>query len=398
MILILLLSLSLVLPMAAEEQPDSVQVHAPAHTAFVDLKPLRVGLGVVLPMVAYDFMYFRQDASVARVRQHYASGHQVRWDDVTQFVPLAATWGMRLGGLEGRSSSHWEALSAHATSYALAMGAVYAGKYIFKRGRPDGSNRLSFPSGHTAFAFTGATILNAEYGSRYPWVSAAGYGVATLTGLGRVLNNRHWATDVVTGAGVGIAATYLGYLLNDLMWGRGLKRFELTNEREGYDSWGYIVLRKGRNDVLSQVEGAYEGKLGSDVTLLARYPIYRQIGLQMQGSLWENYNAETEQGLQSFAVMLGADFMQGFWDGRLWVDGKVVGGYHAPIKQSVGVRSTPRADALQLTGGGFVAQAGAGLTYILTDRMALNLGVDYTILPKYKLKGLGGSVGLAYLF
>lgn len=396
-VLSVILSILLALPLTAIEQPDSAQVRVPVHPSLVDLKPLRAGLGVMLPMVAYEMMYYKQDVSVVRVRGHYAPEHHVGWDDVTQFLPLATTWGMRIGGVEGRSSNHWEALSAHATSYALTMGTVYAGKYITKRDRPDGSNQLSFPSGHTAFAFAGATILDAEYGSRYPWLSAAGYGVATLTAVGRVLNNRHWATDVVAGAGVGIAATYVGYLLNDLMWGRGLARFELEEEREGYDSWGYLTLRKGRQDILSTV-GDYEGKLGNDMTLIARYPIYRQIGLQMQGSLWESYNAESQKGAQSFAVMLGADFMQGFWHGRLWVDGKVAGGYHAPIKQTIGLRGTPRSEAQQLTGGGFAAQASIGLHYILTNRMALNAAVDYTLLPKYKLKGFGGGVGLAYVF
>lgn len=384
--------------MTAAELADSVPVRDSAPTALVDLKPMRVGLGVVLPMVAYDMMYYKQDLSVARMREHYASEHHVGWDDYTQVLPLALTWGMRIGGVEGRSSNHWEALSAHATSYALTMGTVYAGKYITKRSRPDGSNQLSFPSGHTAFAFAGATILDAEYGARYPWLSAAGYGVATLTGLGRVLNNRHWATDVVAGAGVGIAATYVGYLLNDLMWGRGLERFELTEEREGSDSWGYLMLRKGRQDLFAEV-GEYGGnKLGSDVSLVARYPIYRQIGLQMQGTLWEAYNPEQALGVQSLAVMLGADFMQGFWHGRLWVDGKVAGGYHAPVKLSTGYRGSSRTGAAELTGGGFVAQAGVGLSYLLTDRVAFNLSVDYTMLPKYKLHGMGGGVGLAYVF
>ncbi|WP_211837275.1 phosphatase PAP2 family protein [Porphyromonas levii] len=398
MILVALMPLLLALPMAGEEQPDSIQVQAPAYTSLVDLKPLRMGLGVVLPMVAYDFMYYKQDVSISRMREHYTPGYKMGWDNVTQFVPLGVTWGMRLSGLEGRSASHWEALSAHAISYAVAMGTVYAGKYLTKRIRPDASNQYSFPSGHTAFAFAGATILDAEYGSRYPWLSAAGYGVATLTAVGRVLNNRHWATDVVTGAGVGIAATYIGYLLNDLMWGRGLERFELTEERENAFSWGYLMLRKGRSDLLTNIKGVYEGKLGSDVTLLVRYPMYRQIGLQMQGSLWESFNPEHAEGVQSFAVLLGADFMQGFWHGRLWVDSKVGAGYHLPIKLSKGYRGTPRTEALQLTKGGFVAQASVGLSYVLTDHMALNLAVDYTLLPKYRLKGFGGSVGLAYIF
>lgn len=385
------------MPMLAEEHADSIQVAKPEYISVVDLSPLRVGLGVVLPMVAYDFMYFRQDMSVVRMRDHYAPNHCAGWDDVTQFMPLAATWTMQLVGVQSRSENKWEALTAHAASYAIGLGTMYAGKYIVKRTRPDGGDQLSFPSGHTTSAFIAATILDAEYGSKYPWLSGIGYGIATLTGVGRVLNNRHWATDVVTGAGVGIAGTYLGYLVSDLIWGRGLKRFELEEEREGYESYGYMVLRKGRTDLLSKLLG-YKGTLGSDITLMARCPVYRQIGVRLQGGLWENYNPDNQEGINSYMAMLGADFMQGFWDGRLWVDGAVAAGYHAPFKKSVGYGDGARGEAETIMGGGFAAQASVGLSYLLTNSLALNVSADYTILPKNKIQGFGGGVGLAYVF
>ncbi|MBR8730130.1 hypothetical protein IX332_001463 [Porphyromonas levii] len=78
MILVALMPLLLALPMAGEEQPDSIQVQAPAYTSLVDLKPLRMGLGVVLPMVAYDFMYYKQDVSISRMREHYTPGYKMR--------------------------------------------------------------------------------------------------------------------------------------------------------------------------------------------------------------------------------------------------------------------------------------------------------------------------------
>lgn len=70
--------------------------------------------------------------------------------------------------------------------------------------RPDGSNNKSFPSGHTATAFMAATMLHKEYGGRSPWYSIAGYSMATVTGVSRMLNNKHWLSDVLVGAGIGI--------------------------------------------------------------------------------------------------------------------------------------------------------------------------------------------------
>ena len=49
-----------------------------------------------------------------------------------------------------------------------------------KEMRPDGSTANSWPSGHTATSFVGATILHKEYGlTRSPWYSIAGYSLAT---------------------------------------------------------------------------------------------------------------------------------------------------------------------------------------------------------------------------
>ena len=56
----------------------------------------------------------------------------------------------------------------------------------------------------------------------------AGYGVATATGVMRVLNNRHWVSDVMSGAGIGIMSTELGYALSDILFkGKGVLRNDL---------------------------------------------------------------------------------------------------------------------------------------------------------------------------
>lgn len=60
----------------------------------------------------------------------------------------------------------------------------------------------SFPSAHTANAFTAATVFATLY-SDTKWVPAVAYSIATLTGLSRIYNNAHWASDVMAGAAVG---------------------------------------------------------------------------------------------------------------------------------------------------------------------------------------------------
>jgi len=154
-------------------------------------------------------------------------------DDYTQFFGPAMTVGLKLGGYEGRSD--WGRLLASAgMSYAIMAGFVNGIKYTAKEMRPDGSSANSWPSGHTATSFVGATILHKEYGlTRSPWFSIAGYGVATATGIMRVLNNRHWISDVMSGAGIGIMSTELGYALSDILFkGNGLLRNDLISDSE----------------------------------------------------------------------------------------------------------------------------------------------------------------------
>ena len=154
-------------------------------------------------------------------------------DDYTQFFGPAMVVGLKLGGYEGRSD--WpRLLSSAAASYAIMAVLVNGIKYSAKEMRPDGSTANSWPSGHTATAFVGASLLHKEYGlTRSPWWSVAGYGVATATGVMRVLNNRHWISDVISGAGIGIMSTELGYALCDLMFKqKGLLRNDLILESE----------------------------------------------------------------------------------------------------------------------------------------------------------------------
>ena len=158
---------------------------------------------------------------------------KTRIDDYLQFFGPAMTVGLKLGGYEGRSD--WPRLLASAgMSYLIMAGLVNGIKYTAKEMRPDGSSANSWPSGHTATAFVGATLLHKEYGlTRSPWWSVAGYGVATATGVMRVLNNRHWISDVMSGAGIGILSGELGYALCDLMFKqKGLLRNDLIIENE----------------------------------------------------------------------------------------------------------------------------------------------------------------------
>ena len=180
-----------------------------------------------------DKAMFRQNVKGAKRNTQLLTDFKTGIDDYTQFFGPAMVVGLKLGGVEGRSD--WPRLAASAAlSYGFMAGFVNGIKYSAKELRPDGSTRNSWPSGHTATSFVGATILHKEYGlTRSPWYSIAGYGVATATGVMRVLNNRHWVSDVMSGAGLGILSGELGYAIGDLLFkGKGLLRNDLMTDAE----------------------------------------------------------------------------------------------------------------------------------------------------------------------
>lgn len=180
-----------------------------------------------------DKAMFRVNNKYGKENTQLLTNFKTGIDDYLQFFGPAMTVGLKLGGYEGRSD--WPRLLASAgLSYAIMAGFVNGIKYTAKEMRPDGSTANSWPSGHTATAFVGASLLHKEYGlTRSPWFSVAGYGMATATGVMRVLNNRHWISDVMSGAGLGILSTELGYAIGDLLFkGKGLLHNDLLLNSE----------------------------------------------------------------------------------------------------------------------------------------------------------------------
>jgi len=76
-------------------------------------------------------------------------------------------------------------------------------KLVTHRERPDGSDALSFPSGHAAITFAGATVLERHLGWKK---SALAYVVAAYVATSRLHDNRHYASDVLFGAATGTIA------------------------------------------------------------------------------------------------------------------------------------------------------------------------------------------------
>ncbi len=235
-----------------------------------------------VPLIGAGLSVHASNDNFKSFRNEYAKQYNTHYDDFLQYSPAAVMLGMKALGVEGRSSWGRMAVS-DAFSIALMASVVNTLKHTVKEKRPDGSNSRSFPSGHTATAFMCATMLHKEYGHISPWISIGGYTVATATGVSRILNNKHWISDVMVGAGIGILSTEMGYFLTDLIFkDKGLHKFELP---ERYDRWhkpSFLGLYVGYNISGSKFDtpvGQIKMKLGMNAGVEGAYFFNPYIGV-----------------------------------------------------------------------------------------------------------------------
>ena len=146
-------------------------------------------------------------------------------DNFSLIAPAVAVYGLNIAGIKGKNNfvdrSILYTMSNLIGQYLIVSNVKKLSKVI----RPDSSNYLSFPSGHSAQAFISAEFLRQEYKHISPWYGIAGYAVATGTGFLRMYNNKHWFNDVIAGAGIGILSTRLSYWLYPKLKNSFLRKF-----------------------------------------------------------------------------------------------------------------------------------------------------------------------------
>lgn len=203
--------------------PDSAKVIGiAAHNTHSRFKSAIVPLSLITAGVIVETVPSHTVFGKERIQQHVQdkmNDFRTSAEDYLQFVPVAALFSFKLAGVKSRSDLLNQMIIT-AKSELLVASIVYSMKHIIPAMRPDGSTDNSMPSGHSAQAFVSATLLDMEYRDTSPWISVGGYLCAATTGYLRVANNRHWASDVLIGAGIGIASVKLVYLTHRYRWGK----------------------------------------------------------------------------------------------------------------------------------------------------------------------------------
>lgn len=184
-------------------------------------------------------------------RQSYPRNHSIaprgkspdRGADCLQYAPLVAPWLLKAAGVPTRSGWGRMAVS-QGIATALMVGTVKGIKESVHALRPDGSDLHSFPSGHAAFAFMGATMMARELGEVSPWYSIGAYAVATGVAVERAVDRHHYPTDIVAGAGIGILSAQLGYWIGDMLFGN--RQLEIpSHDLCPNSNFSHIALQTG---------------------------------------------------------------------------------------------------------------------------------------------------------
>ncbi len=167
-----------------------------------------IGSGVII-----NNSQFEKDMQI-NICNRVGDDFEFHIDDYVQYFPIVEMYIADAVGIKSRN--HW----FDQTKYLLISNIITAGithglKSWVDKTRPNGGAH-SFPSGHTTFAFTNATVLCNEFSQTSAWFAYSGYAFAVTTGAFRMINNKHWLSDVLVGVGIGILVPTIIYYFEPL--------------------------------------------------------------------------------------------------------------------------------------------------------------------------------------
>lgn len=355
-------------------------------------------------LLTSSFLVWGDRDKIRKARNRYVPNFSNHMDNYLQYAPGAGVFALKLAGQKGRNSLKRTTLN-WVVSMAIMGTFVNSIKYSAKVMRPDGTSRNSFPSGHTATAFMNATFLHKEYGAVNPAYSIAGYTIGSYVGTSRSLNNRHWISDILAGAAIGIVSTELAYAIVDHFYHNKGDYFSDFDIRTEIEKPSYFSARMGYSfdigdgqftplGIESTIEGAYYfsrhwGIMG-EVTF-ANYPMKAEKwtggDLKFENLTLENPESQY-QSMGMFYFMVGPQYskmiaskfmlqMKLTAGAALGANGKMSLVGDAKMENGLVISdfSIPLVDYKPQIS--FVAGTGINLTAMMTPRIGLSWFMDY---------------------
>ena len=332
------------------------------------------------PLIIGGLIEKHQDKKFRTLRNDFMPMFKRPLDNYLQFVPSVVMVGLKAAGVKSRSS--WgRMLVTDAIATSLMTSTVQLSKHTTDVTRPDGSDNHSFPSGHTATAFMIATMLSKEYGYLSPWVSVGSYAMATTTGLMRIANNKHWLSDVMVGAGIGIISTEMAYWIADAIFkDKGRNHLPTDDKKEvfGVGNPSFFSLYAGFNIPMSDYDinesNEFRTSTGTTMGLEGAWFFSRYVGVGAQGTMSNlryiiNGIDAPDNTFDFFRFMAGPYFslpLTNRWSigskllaGRVWY----------PSKTIAGMRLKHR--------GGWSIGSGLSVDYQVREHLTGSIFLDY---------------------
>jgi hypothetical protein len=204
-IFLIILILSCLKQTSAQVDSITVKENKPKKTI---LKKSIFPTTLIITGFALNKSTFEKDFT-KNVRNQVGNDYEFKIDDYIQYIPMLEMYGADLMGLKAKN--HWFDQTKYlAISQLTTAIFVHSIKQGMGKQRPDNTPH-AFPSGHTSQAFVGATVLFHEFKDEHPLLAYSGFAFATTTAAFRIINNRHWLSDVVSAAGIGILVTNVVY-------------------------------------------------------------------------------------------------------------------------------------------------------------------------------------------
>jgi hypothetical protein len=341
--------------------------------------------------------------AVMEARNRYIPDFSNPLDNYLQYAPAAGVFALNLAGKKGLN--RWSRQAINWGAGMVIMSAIVNSlKYSTKILRPDGTSYNSFPSGHTATAFMNATFLHKEYGYKEPGYSIAGYAISSFAGAERSLNNRHWVSDILAGAGIGILSTELAYLIVDRFYkdrGDFFSDFTIHEEIDVPSflaaGMAYSYCFGSRGAAFSGIEGVLEGAyyfnkrwgMGGKV-IFAHFPfmdedldednfVYK--GVQVQKGLLN------EQAMGMLSLLVGPQYARTLGS-KFLLQVNALAGITVGVKGNININGTfvgenntsgpitiPLVSYQPLAA--FTCGTGFSLTCMMTPRIGISLFSDY---------------------
>lgn len=256
---------------------------------------------------------------------------------------------------------------------ALNSGITASLKHYVDKTRPDGSDRRSFPSRHSLWAFSIGGTVTCRLAARSPWWGVASQAAASAVGFQRVIDRRHYPEDVLAGAAIGIADNAVANIVASLIFGPanpfpGWRATSNTLSRSLSASTGIdLPLRHDWGSV--HIGPSLLSEVTFTLPMSARWGFTASAALRSAPVSLRGKEAPAVGVVSGISAQIGAVASTSFGGSPLALAGFAAAGY----LHRLGV------DGADIRRSSYIATAGADLSLTLTPAFALGLRPAMTL-------------------